>query len=35
MMPFILRTLWKKTWTLVLISVVSFAVIHLAPGQPS
>ncbi len=35
MLPFVLRTLWKKLWTLVLISVVSFAVIHLAPGQPS
>ena len=35
MFPFLLRTLWKKVWTLVFISIISFAVIHLAPGQPS
>lgn len=35
MLPFVLRALWKKLWTLLLISIVSFAVIHLAPGQPS
>src|SRR5436309_1039800 len=35
MFPFLLRTLWKKVWTLVFISIISFAVIHLAPGDPS
>lgn len=35
MLPFLLRTLWKKLWTLVFVSVVSFGVIHLAPGEPS
>ena len=35
MLPFTLRALWKKCWTLFFISIVSFAVIHLAPGQPS
>ena len=35
MLPFVLRALWKKCWTLFFISIVSFAVIHLAPGQPS
>ncbi len=35
MLPFVLRALWKKLWTLWLISIVSFAVVHLAPGQPS
>jgi peptide/nickel transport system permease protein len=35
MLPFLLRTVWKKAWTLLFISIVSFAVIHLAPGQPS
>lgn len=35
MLPFLLRALWRKCWTLVLVSVVSFGVIHLAPGQPS
>jgi peptide/nickel transport system permease protein len=32
---FTVRALWRKLVTLVVISVVSFAVIHLAPGQPS
>lgn len=35
MFKFVLRALWRKFWTLVLISIVSFGVIHLAPGQPS
>ena len=35
MLPFVLRALWKKLGTLWLISIVSFAVVHLAPGQPS
>ena len=35
MLPFLLRTGWKKVWTLFFISVISFAVIHLAPGEPS
>jgi peptide/nickel transport system permease protein len=35
MLPFTLRALWRKLWTLVLVSIVSFAVIHLAPGSPS
>jgi peptide/nickel transport system permease protein len=33
--PFLLRTAWKKLWTLFFVSIVSFAVIHLAPGDPS
>jgi peptide/nickel transport system permease protein len=33
--PFLVRTAWKKLWTLFFVSVVSFAVIHLAPGDPS
>jgi peptide/nickel transport system permease protein len=35
MLPFVLRTAWKKLWTLFFISIISFAVVHLAPGQPS
>jgi peptide/nickel transport system permease protein len=35
MLPYVLRALWRKLWTLVLISIISFGVIHLAPGQPS
>jgi peptide/nickel transport system permease protein len=33
--PFLLRACWRKLWSLLLISVVSFLVIHLAPGAPS
>jgi peptide/nickel transport system permease protein len=32
---FLVRTAWKKLWTLFFVSVVSFAVIHLAPGDPA
>ena len=32
---FLLRTVWKKLWTLFFVSIISFAVIHLAPGTPS
>lgn len=35
MLTFLLRTAWKKLWTLFFVSVISFAVIHLAPGDPS
>ena len=35
MFVFVLRTGWKKLWTLFFVSVISFAVIHLAPGEPS
>ena len=35
MFSFLVRTLWKKVWTLFFVSVISFAVIHLAPGDPS
>ncbi|MBI3457840.1 MAG: ABC transporter permease [Candidatus Rokubacteria bacterium] len=35
MLTFLVRALWRKLWTLVFISIVSFGVIHLAPGQPS
>ena len=35
MVTFVLRALGRKLWTLLLISIVSFGVIHLAPGQPS
>jgi len=33
--PFLLKALWRKFWTLLFVSIVSFAVIHLAPGSPS
>ncbi len=35
MLAFLLRIGWRKLWTLFLISVISFAVVHLAPGEPS
>ena len=35
MLPFLARACWRKLWTLFLISIVSFFVIHLAPGAPS
>lgn len=35
MLPFFARACWRKLWTLFLISIVSFLVIHLAPGAPS
>jgi peptide/nickel transport system permease protein len=35
MLTFVVRTSWKKIWTLFFVSVISFAVIHLAPGDPS
>ncbi len=35
MLSVLLRIGWKKLWTLFFVSVISFAVIHLAPGQPS
>ncbi len=35
MFSFVLRTAWKKLWTLFFVSIISFAVIHLAPGDPS
>jgi peptide/nickel transport system permease protein len=35
MFTFVVRALWRKLLTLVIISIVSFGVIHLAPGQPS
>jgi peptide/nickel transport system permease protein len=35
MLQFVARALWRKLWTLFFISIVSFGVIHLAPGQPS
>ena len=35
MLPFLARACWRKLWTLFLISIVSFLVIHLAPGSPS
>jgi peptide/nickel transport system permease protein len=35
MLPFTLRALLRKLWTLLLISIVSFGVVHLAPGSPS
>jgi peptide/nickel transport system permease protein len=34
-LTFVVRTGWKKVWTLFFVSVISFAVIHLAPGDPS
>jgi peptide/nickel transport system permease protein len=34
-LPFLARAVWRKLWTLFLISIVSFLVIHLAPGAPS
>ena len=35
MLPFLLRTAGKKLWTLFFVSVISFGVVYLAPGQPS
>ena len=35
MFAFLLRTIWKKLWTLFFVSLVSFGVVYLAPGQPS
>ncbi len=35
MFQFVVRALWRKLWTLFFISIISFGVIHLAPGQPS
>jgi len=35
MFTFLLKALWRKLWTLFFVSIVSFAVIHLAPGSPS
>ncbi|HSE94519.1 MAG TPA: ABC transporter permease [Methylomirabilota bacterium] len=35
MLPFVLRALHRKAWTLFIVSIVSFAVVHLAPGSPS
>jgi peptide/nickel transport system permease protein len=34
-LPFLARAGWRKLWTLFFISIVSFGVIHLAPGAPS
>jgi peptide/nickel transport system permease protein len=34
-LTFLLKALWRKLWTLLFVSIVSFAVIHLAPGSPS
>ena len=33
--PFLVRTAWKKLWTLFFVSIISFGVIHLAPGDPA
>ena len=35
MFPFIVRSIIQKTITLFFISIISFSVIHLAPGEPS
>ncbi len=35
MLPFVARAVWRKLWTLLFISMISFGVIHLAPGAPS
>jgi peptide/nickel transport system permease protein len=35
MLTFVLRAVWRKLWTLLFISIVSFGVVHLAPGAPS
>jgi peptide/nickel transport system permease protein len=34
-LPFLGRAFWRKLWTLFLISIVSFLVVHMAPGSPS
>jgi peptide/nickel transport system permease protein len=34
-LPFLARAFWRKLWTLFLISIVSFLVVHVAPGSPS
>src|SRR6185436_12054670 len=33
--PFLLRVAWRKLWILVAVAVISFGVVHLAPGDPS
>lgn len=35
MLSVLLQIGWKKLWTLFFISVISFGVIRLAPGEPS
>ncbi len=35
MLAFLLRTVWKKLWTLFFVSLISFGVVYLAPGEPS
>ncbi|HXK18475.1 MAG TPA: ABC transporter permease [Polyangiaceae bacterium] len=35
MWRFLARTLWQRLWLLVFISIISHAVVHLAPGQPT
>jgi peptide/nickel transport system permease protein len=35
MWRFLVRTLWQRLLLLVFISIVSHAIIHLAPGQPT
>ena len=35
MLPFLARAFWRKLWALFLISIVSFLVVHVAPGSPS
>jgi peptide/nickel transport system permease protein len=33
--PFLVRAAWRKLWILVAVAVISFGVVHLAPGDPS
>lgn len=35
MWRFVARTLWQRLWLLLFISVISHAIIHLAPGEPT
>ncbi len=35
MIPFLARSLWQRLWTLFFVSVISFLIVHLAPGKPS
>jgi peptide/nickel transport system permease protein len=35
MFVFLVRAIWRKLWTLFFVSIISFAVVHLAPGSPS
>lgn len=35
MLTFLARSLWQRFWTLLFVSMISFLIVHLAPGKPS